>query len=200
MRAYPRGVLVVIPFRAGGKSRLPSEIRTDVALAMLGDVIETAVGVGEARVVTDDPAGRLVAAELGAEAVDDPGEGQGAAVAAALAGTEGVCLVVNADLPRVRPSDLGALAVPARLGGVAVVEAADGTTNALGLPVAEVFAPLYGPGSARRFRAHAAALDLPCEGLALPNLVEDVDTLADLERVGPHGGPRTRAMLQAIAR
>ena len=84
--------------------------------------------------------------------------------------------------------------------GVSVVEAADGTTNALGLPVAEVFTPLYGPGSARRFRAHAAALDLSCEGLALPNLVEDVDTLADLERVGPHGGPRTRAMLQAIAR
>jgi hypothetical protein len=48
-------VLVVIPFRAGGKSRLPSEIRTDVALAMLGDVIEAAVGVGDARVVTDDP-------------------------------------------------------------------------------------------------------------------------------------------------
>ena len=69
---------------------------------------------------------------------------------AALAGVEGICLVVNADLPRVRPSDLGALAVPARLGAVAVVEAADGTTNALGLPLAEVFQPLYGPGSARR--------------------------------------------------
>ena len=193
-------MLVVIPFRAGGKSRLPSEIRTDVALAMLGDVIEAAVGMGDARVVTDDPAGRLVAVELGAEALDDPGEGQGVAVAAALAGADGVCLVVNADLPRVRPSDLGALAVPPRLGRVSVVEAADGTTNALGLPVAEVFTPLYGPGSARRFRAHAAALGLTCEGLALPNLVEDVDTLADLERVGPHGGPRTRAMLQAIAR
>jgi 2-phospho-L-lactate guanylyltransferase len=167
---------------------------------MLGDVIEAAVGVGDARVVTDDPAGRLVAAELGAEAMDDPGEGQGAAVAAALTGVDGVCLVVNADLPCVRPSDLGALAVPARLGGVSVVEAADGTTNALGLPLAEVFRPFYGPGSARRFRAHAAALDLSCEGLALPNLVDDVDTLADLERVGPHGGPRTRAMLEAIAR
>ncbi len=167
---------------------------------MLGDVVEAAVGMGDTRVVTDDPAGRLVAGALGAEAMDDPGEGQGAAVAAALTGVEGVCLVVNADLPRVRPSDLGALAVPARLGGVAIVEAADGTTNALGLPLAEVFQPLYGPGSARRFRAHAAALDLTCESLALPNLVGDVDTLADLERVGPHGGPRTRAMLQAIAR
>ncbi len=193
-------MLVVVPFRAGGKSRLPSEIRAEVALAMLGDVVEAAVEVGQVRVVTGDPSGRLVARELGAETVDDPDEGQGPAVAAALAGVEGICLVVNADLPRVRPSDLGALAVPARLGAVAVVEAADGTTNALGLPLAEVFQPLYGPGSARRFRAHAEALDLRCEGLALPNLIDDVDTLADLERVGGHGGPRTRALLQAIAR
>ena len=190
---------MVVPFRAGGKSRLPPEIRAEIALAMLGDVVEAAVEVGDTRVVTDDPAGRLVATALGAEAVDDPGTGQGAAVAAALAGVEGICLVVNADLPRVRPSDLGALAVPARLGAVAVVEAADGTTNALGLPLAEVFRPLYGPGSAGRFRAHAAALDLRSEGLALPNLIDDVDTLADLERVGVHGGPRTRALLQAIA-
>jgi 2-phospho-L-lactate guanylyltransferase (CobY/MobA/RfbA family) len=122
------------------------------------------------------------------------------AVASALWGVEGVCLVVNADVPRVRPSDLGALAVPPRLGALAVVEAVDGTTNALGLPLAEAFRPLYGPGSGGRFRAHAEALGLMCAGLGLPNLVEDVDTLADLERIGPHGGPRTRAMLQAIAR
>jgi 2-phospho-L-lactate guanylyltransferase len=193
-------VLVVIPFRSGGKRRLPSEIRVDVALAMLGDVVEAAVELGATRVVTDDPAGRLVSLELGAEAIGDPGGGQGAAVVAALAGAGGVCLVVNADVPRVRPSDLGALAVPPRLGGVAIVEAADGTTNALGLPFAEAFRPLYGAGSAGQFRAHALALDLPVQELGLPNLVDDVDTLADLERIGPHGGRRTRAMLEAIAR
>ena len=190
----------MIPFRAGGKRRLPSEIRVDVALAMLGDVVEAAVELGATRVVTDDPAGRLVSLELGAEAIGDPGGGQGAAVAAALGGAGGVCLVVNADVPRVRPSDLGALAVPPRLGGVAIVEAADGTTNALGLPFAEAFRPLYGAGSAGQFRAHALALDLPVQDLGLPNLVDDVDTLADLERIGPHGGRRTRAMLEAIAR
>jgi 2-phospho-L-lactate guanylyltransferase (CobY/MobA/RfbA family) len=77
-------VLTVIPFRAGGKSRLPEELRREVALAMLGDVVEAAVSIGEVRVVTSDPAGKLVATDLGAEVVDDPGEGQGAAVAAAL--------------------------------------------------------------------------------------------------------------------
>ena len=47
-------------------------------------------------------------------------------------------------------------------------------------PIRRVFAPLYGPGSAMRFRAHA-----PFATLAIPELAEDVDTVADLERLGP---------------
>ena len=193
-------MLVVIPFREEGKSRLPEDLRREVALAMLGDVVEAATSVGEVRVVTGDAAGRLVAGELGATAVDDPGEGQGAAVAAALEDVDGICLVVNADLPRVRPSDLAALAVPPRLGRAALVASADGRTNALGLPYAEIFRPLYGPDSARRFRAHVLELGLDFEELALPNLVADVDTLADLDGLGPRGGARTRALVEAIAR
>jgi 2-phospho-L-lactate/phosphoenolpyruvate guanylyltransferase len=193
-------MLVVIPFREEGKSRLPEELRREVALAMLGDVVAAATLVGDVRVVTGDPAGRLVAAELGAEVVDDPGEGQGPAVAAALGGVDGISLVVNADLPRARPSDLAALAVPPRLGRVAIVASADGRTNALGLPYPEVFRPLYGAGSARRFRAHVLGLGLDFEELALPNLVADVDTLADLDALGPRGGARTRALVQAIPR
>ena len=193
-------MLTVIPFRAGGKTRLPVELRREVALAMLGDVVESAVSIGDVRVVTSDPAGRLVAMDLGAEAVDDPGEGQGAAVAAALEGTQGLCLVVNADLPRVRPSDLNALAVPALLGKLGIVEARDGTTNALGLPSPDVFAPLFGSGSAGQFRAHAVALGLDFEELTLSSLVDDVDTLLDLERVGARVGSRTAELLDAIAR
>lgn len=197
---YARSVLTVIPFRAEGKTRLPETMRREVALAMLGDVVEAALGVGAVRVVTDDPAGTLVATELGAKSIPDPGGGQGPAVVAGLAGSEEICLVVNGDLPRVRPSDLGALAVAPRRGAVAIVEARDGTTNALGLPYAEVFQPLYGAGSAGRFRAHALALALAVEDLALRNLVEDVDTMSDLERLGRRAGPRTRALLEAIAR
>ncbi len=176
-------MVIVVPFRAGGKTRLPAELRVDVALAMLGDVVEAAVAAGDVRVVTDDP-----------------GQGQGAAVAAGLAAADAVCVVVNADVPRVRASDVSALAVTARLGAVAIVEARDGTTNALGLPYPEVFRPLYGPRSAAQFRAHAAALGLPSEDLELRNLVDDVDTLADLERVGPRAGRRTRALLGALSR
>lgn len=191
-------MLIVIPFRGGGKSRLPEELRREVALAMLGDVVEVALAVGDVHVVTDDPAGRLVAGDLGARLIDDPGEGQGAAVAAGLEGVSGLCLVVNADVPRARPSDLNALAVPALLGRLAIVEARDGTTNALGLPRADVFAPLFGPGSAGQFRAHAEAVGIDFEELALQNLVDDVDTLSDLARLGTRAGARTAELVEAI--
>jgi 2-phospho-L-lactate guanylyltransferase (CobY/MobA/RfbA family) len=79
------------------------------------------------------------------------------------------------------------------------VAAADGTTNALGLPRADVFAALYGPDSAGQFRAHAAALGIEYEELALPNLVDDVDTVVDLVRVGANAGSRTGELLEAIA-
>jgi 2-phospho-L-lactate guanylyltransferase len=189
---------VVVPFRAGGKTRLPEEIRREAALAMLGDVLEAAVAVGSVVVVTDEEAAAYVAAQSGARALADPGGGQSAAVETALAGLDGPVLVVNADLPRVRPSDLNALGLPAKAGLLALVEARDGTTNALGLPFPGAFAPLYGPGSAGQFRARAAELGLVRQDLALRNLVEDVDTLADLERIGPVAGARTRALLAAV--
>jgi 2-phospho-L-lactate guanylyltransferase len=191
-------MLTVIPFRGAGKSRLPEELRREVALAMLGDVVEAALAVGDVRVVTDDPAGRLVAGDIGARLVDDPGGGQSAAVAVGLEGAAGLCLVVNADVPRVRPSDLNALAVPALLGKLGIVEARDGTTNALGLPRADLFAPLYGLGSADRFRAHAVGLGIETEDVALPNIVDDVDTLSDLARLGVRAGARTSELLDAI--
>lgn len=190
---------VVVPFRAGGKSRLPAERRIELALAMLGDVLEAAtVHAARVRLVTGDGAAALVAQALGVEVVADPGGGQGAAVQAALSGVDGICLVVNADVPRVRPSDLAALAIPPRAGAVAIVAARDGTTNALGLPFAEVFQPLYGRGSAAQFRAHAAALGLVLHDVELPNVRDDVDTAADLERVGPRAGGRTRALATAL--
>jgi 2-phospho-L-lactate guanylyltransferase len=165
---------------------------------MLGDVLEAAALVGPTHVVTADPAAAYVAGEVGAAVVADPGGGQGAAVAAALASLAGAVLVVNADLPRARPSDLNALALPAQAGTLALVEARDGTTNALGLPSPAAFAPLYGPGSAAQFRAHARARGLVQHDVALRNLEEDVDTLDDLARVGRRAGARTRALVATL--
>jgi 2-phospho-L-lactate guanylyltransferase (CobY/MobA/RfbA family) len=107
-------------------------------------------------------------------------------------------LVVNADLPCVQPRDLLTLLGALPEAGVALVRAADGTTNALALAAAHLFAPLYGPGSAARFRARAERLEAPFVAAAIPNLVDDVDTLADLERLEGRLGAQTAAALEEL--
>ena len=177
---------IVIPYRGDAKSRLPSSVRAALAVAMLGDVVEAAAEVGRVFVVTDDP----IVVPIGAEVVDDPGDGLGAAVAAGLARVRGHALVLNADLPAATPDVIRRLAKA----GLALVEAADGTTNALSLPDPRIFAPLYGPGSAARFRAHA-----PFATAAIPELETDVDSDADLGRLASRVGSRTRALLAVPA-
>jgi 2-phospho-L-lactate guanylyltransferase len=195
---------IVVPFRGDApKRRLEAddEARAGLALAMLGDVLAAAVAVGATLVVTGDADARALAGELGAEVVDDPGGGQGAAVAAGLArAAEGVALVLNADVPCVVPRDLRTLAGSAELDALGLVEAADGTTNALALPHASLFAPLYGAGSSARFREHARARDVLVVTAVIPNLADDVDTRSDLERVGLRAGPRTQAALGQLVR
>jgi 2-phospho-L-lactate guanylyltransferase (CobY/MobA/RfbA family) len=177
---------IVVPYRGDAKRRLPSRVRAAAAVAMLGDVVEAALAVGRVLVVTDDES----VVPAAATAVADPGEGLGAAVATALAGVDGHALVVNADLPCATPEALREL----EAAGLALVEARDGTTNALSLPDPVAFAPLYGPGSAARFRAHA-----PFATVRIARLEEDVDADADLERLAPRLGPRTRALLAVPA-
>jgi len=173
---------IVIPYRGDSKRRLASSARAAAAVAMLGDVVEAALPLGRVLVVTDD----ATVVPGGVEVVADPGGGQGTSVQAALATVTGHALVVNADLPLVTTESLRRL----EAAGLALVESRDGTTNALSLPDPAVFAPLYGPGSAARFRAHA-----PFATVDIPELVDDVDTDADLERLAPLAGPRTRGLL-----
>jgi 2-phospho-L-lactate guanylyltransferase (CobY/MobA/RfbA family) len=153
---------------------------------MLGDVTAAGLEVGAVLVVTDDAA----VVPRSAVVVPDPGGGQGAAVAAGLEHVHGHALVVNADLPCATAQALRELAAA----GLALVEAADGTTNALSLPDPAAYTPLYGPGSAARFRAHA-----PFATVRIPDLEDDVDTGPDLERLAPRLGPRTRALLAVPA-
>ena len=187
---------VVVPFRGReGKSRLaglPLAVRVSVREAMLADVLAACEPVGATYLVTS--AGGL---RVSATIVADDGRGQGAAViagleAAKLAGATAPFLVVNADLPCVTARDLLALAGAIPDGGLALVAAADGTTNALALSSPELFAPFYGAGSAARFAALA-----PSRTLEAPNLIDDVDTITDLERLSGRLGPKTR---RAVAR
>jgi 2-phospho-L-lactate/phosphoenolpyruvate guanylyltransferase len=197
-------VSIVVPYRgADGKQRLdvPNGVREQLSLAMLGDVLTACVATATTRVVSSDPAAAELASELGAEVVPDPGGGQGPAVARALAGLpEEATLVVNADVPCVVPHDLRTLARAAEMGAFGLVEAEDGTTNALALPTPAAFAPLYGPDSAQRFREHAGSLGLETSDAEIPNLCDDIDTMGDFERLAHRAAPRTQAALGAFSR
>src|SRR6478736_5576521 len=97
------------------------------------------------------------------------------------------------------PEDVRTALAQAMLEDVlAVVEAADGTTNALALATPHLFAPLYGEHSAERFLARAERLGVDAAVAAIPNLADDVDTLADLERLVDRLGEHTVAALEAL--
>jgi 2-phospho-L-lactate guanylyltransferase (CobY/MobA/RfbA family) len=166
---------IVVPFRAG-KTRIDADGREALALAMLEDVLAACRAVGETIVADADA-------------------GQGAAVQEALGPVAGVVAIVNADLPCLTADDVRALLDALPENGLAVAPASDGTTNALALAGPALFAPLYGPGSAEEFRAHASQLGVPSAVVFRPNLADDVDTLDDLSRLGDRVGPHTRAAL-----
>ena len=188
---------LIVPFRgAAGKSRLglpTTAARATVARAMVADVVAACVAVGPTYVVTPDEVTLSHATVVG-----DPGGGQGAAVsagldAAAATGEPTLFLVVNADLPCVTPRDLLALAGAVPDHGIALAAAADGTTNALAFASPDLFAPLYGAGSATRFAELGTTRVVDA-----PNLIDDVDTVADLERLESRLGPNTRKALAAL--
>jgi 2-phospho-L-lactate/phosphoenolpyruvate guanylyltransferase len=188
---------IVVPFRGSDpKHRLAVDdpARRALADAMLADVVAAASAVGNVLVV----APRDATLSLSATLVPDPHRGQGAAVEAGLAaataaGLPTPYLVVNADLPCAGSRDLLALAGAVSGDGLALVAAADGTTNALAFADPSLFAPVYGPGSAERF----AALG-PSTVLDSPNLIDDVDTLEDLARLQGRLGEHTRRVLVSL--
>jgi 2-phospho-L-lactate guanylyltransferase len=196
---------IVVPFRgASDKSRLApvsEEVRSRLAFAMLMDVLSACTPVGRTLLVTSAEAddATALADAFGVEVVDDPGRGQGDAVAAGLVHAgEGPVLVVNADLPCATSRDLLALLGAMPAGGMALVQGTDGTTNALALAAAWLFAPLYGPGSADRFAERAERLGIEAVEVDLPNLADDVDDFAELERIESRVGQWTERSLSDL--
>lgn len=199
---------LVIPVKvlAQAKSRLtglPSERRSQLALAMAADTVAAAVAaesVAAVLVVTDDPDVSASANGLGALVLaDSPAAGLnealgfGAAYAAQRWPFRGRAGLAG-DLPALRPAELTeVLARAARL-RVAFVPDADGTGTTLyaAAPGAD-FRPQFGTDSRRRHLASGAK-----EVNAPPGLRRDVDTLDDLRLAAEIGlGMRTRALLKS---
>lgn len=180
-----RGALPGVPHEA-----LASALALDTVRAVLA-----CDAVAALLVVTGDPelAGAVRAA--GAAVLPDPPvAGLNAAFRHGAAAVDGWVAGLTADLPALRPAELGAALRAAghrpRVRHFVADAPGDGTVL-LAAPPGVPLDPRFGPGSAA---AHAASGALPLVG-AWPTLRRDVDTPADLAVAARLGlGPRTAAL------
>ncbi|HEX2029017.1 MAG TPA: 2-phospho-L-lactate guanylyltransferase [Nitriliruptorales bacterium] len=209
--------MALVPFRAPGhgKTRLATRDRAGVrgltpaeraalAAAMLSDVAAALTGapVDQLVVAASDAAAATAASALGLAVVVDPPAAAGLdhALDAAARRTvqEGTLLVVAADLPCLQPAEVEAVLTVR--GAVVVAPTTDGGTGGLLRRPPTAVPTAYGPRSAERHLALAAARGLPAARVELDGFRHDVDTWADLAALHQRRpGPATAAFLDRIA-
>ena len=198
--------VVVVPVKppSFGKSRLAGladEQRRELAEAFALDTVEAVAatpGVARVLVVTDDfrLAGAMRA--LGAEVMPDgASEDLNATLVQAAAEVarrwpDAVPVALCADLPGLRPAELGAVleeaAALVRAGGSAFVRDRAGTGTTLYAAAAARFDPQFGTASASRHGGEGAVE----VGVTASSVRADVDDFIDLGAALVHGvGPRT---------
>ena len=208
---------VVMPVKvlAQAKSRLAGlsgPRRAELALALACDTVTAVLECDAAArviVVTDDQVAAVTLAALGALVVpDEPRDGlnaalrHGAAHAAARWPGSGTA-ALSADLPALRPAELGrALRAAGAWPAAFVADAGgDGTTLYTAAPGA-AFRPAFGLASRARHAA-GGAVELGLDDI--PGLRRDVDTPSDLRGavalgLGPHSAPLAAELLRCAPR
>jgi 2-phospho-L-lactate guanylyltransferase len=211
-----RGALIPMKGLAGAKMRLapalsPGE-RTQLALAMLSDVIEACRACARFDIVTvvsSDSEIHWHARDLGARPLAEPATLSGLNdsltfgqryLARRVAVAE--LLIIPADLPFAQPGDI-ARVIDALAGQSAatIVRAADGGTNALAMRPAEALPMRFGAQSCDAHIAAARDASISIAELDLPRLRFDVDGPEDLDALASGiAGAATSAWLEARAR
>jgi 2-phospho-L-lactate guanylyltransferase len=204
--------MILIPVKnlATAKQRLAfiadQAARTELAQAMLCDVLETVSGVSAASdvaIVTSDAFALGVAKKLGFNVIADPAnrsESDAIERATQLCEGRGVgsTLVIPADIPLVQGWELEKILVSAPDRGSVLVPSGDGRgTNAVYRRPAGLFPLRFGDDSFKPHLAAAQKSAQPCTILTLPGIALDIDTPSDLQQLVTAGG-ETRA--QCLAR
>ena len=208
----PVKVLAEAKSRLAGLAGLSGPRRAELALALASDTVTAVVGsdaVARVIVITDDQVAAVALAALGALVVPDEPRaglnaalGHGAAYAAARWPRDGIA-ALSADLPALRPEQIGrALRAAAAWPTAFVADAeGDGTTLYAATPGA-AFRPAFGLASRARHAA-GGAVELILDGI--PGLRRDVDTPSDLRGaaalgLGPHTAPLAAELLRCAPR
>jgi len=189
-------ILVPIKNTASAKQRLASvldqSLRTELAQAMLTDVLTTLYGwknrpkVG---IVTSDPYAMKLAEECQFEVIpdpDNPGETGAIEMATRICVEHGEdsTLVIPADIPLIESSELEEIYKHAPAQGSVLVPAGDGRgTNAAFRRPADLFPLRFGNDSFKPHHAAAQTTGKPCVVLNLPGIAVDVDNPVDLQQL-----------------
>jgi|HubBroStandDraft_6_1064221.scaffolds.fasta_scaffold72373_3 2-phospho-L-lactate guanylyltransferase len=204
---------VVMPVKvlAQAKSRLAGLAgprRGELALALACDTVTAVLGCDQAArviVITDDQVAAVALTGLGALVIpDEPRDGLNAALRhgaahAAARWPDGGTAALSADLPALRPAELGrALRAASAWPTAFVADAAgDGTTLYTAAP-GVAFRPAFGLASRAR---HAAGGAVELDRDDIPGLRRDVDTPSDLRGAAGLGlGPHSAALAAELLR
>jgi 2-phospho-L-lactate guanylyltransferase len=210
-------VLMPVKVLDQAKSRLAELTgprRAEFALALACDTVTAVLGsmkpgpAARVIVITDDQVAAVALAALGALVIpDEPRAGLNAALrhgaGYAARWPHSGTAALSADLPALRPAELGqALSAAAAWPTAFVADAAgDGTTLYAATPGA-AFRPAFGLASRARHAA-GGAVELALDGI--PGLRRDVDTPDDLRGaaglgLGPHSAPLAAELLRCAPR
>jgi 2-phospho-L-lactate/phosphoenolpyruvate guanylyltransferase len=210
-------VLMPVKVLDQAKSRLAELTgprRAEFALALARDTVTAVLGsikpgpAARVIVITDDQVAAVALAALGALVIpDEPRAGLNAALrhgaGYAARWPQSGMAALSADLPALRPAELGqALSAAAAWPTAFVADAAgDGTTMYAATPGA-AFRPAFGLASRARHAA-GGAVELALDGI--PGLRLDVDTPDDLRGaaglgLGPHSAPLAAELLRCAPR
>jgi 2-phospho-L-lactate guanylyltransferase len=213
-------ILVPVKNLSGAKQRLASlldqKLRTELAQAMLHDVLSTLAAWSDninsdntnkvrpgVAVVSSDPFAMELSREYEFEVIPDPanpGETGAIEMATQICVERGVAstLVIPGDIPLIQAWELEEILKQAPAEGSVLVPAADGRgTNAAYRSPAALFPLRFGNDSFKPHHAAAQATNKPCVVLHLPGIAVDVDSPEDLQHLVSLPG-ETRA--QELAR
>lgn len=201
--------MILIPVKnlANAKQRLGDVLdqstRTELAHAMLADVLQAVVEYGreDVSLVTNDPFALERASRYGFDVIPDTAnlsETDAIEMATRVCISRGVerTLVIPGDIPLIEADDLATIFEHAPTHGSVLVPSSDkrGTNAVLRAP-SDLFPLRFGNDSFQPHLQAAIATDASCVVLSLARIGLDIDNAEDLHNLAAHPGDKRSQML-----
>jgi len=201
--------MILIPIKnlSQAKQRLSDaldqSVRTELAHAMLADVLQEVVeyGAEDVALVTSDPFALEQASKHGFALIPDnsnSSETDAIEMATRVCVSRGVVrtLVIPGAIPLIQTEDLATIFEHAPAHGSVLVPASDkrGTNAVLRTP-SDLFPLRFGNDSFQPHLQAAIAMDASCVVLSLPRIGLDIDNAQDLRDLAAHPGQKRSQVL-----